>query len=82
MSREQIRIAPAQTPTPRLAFRPSEISKMLGIPRSTCYELIRRGELRSIRLGSPHHGILLVPADELGRLLKAAAAPQDRKAMN
>ena len=71
MTRDRYIAPPAQTPTPRLAFRPAEVAQMLGIPRSTLYDMIRRGDLRSVRVGSAPRGILLVPAEELTRLLRA-----------
>jgi len=42
-----------------------EAALYLGISRSTCYEAIRRGDLKVVRLG----GRILVPRSALGRLL-------------
>lgn len=60
---------PAQTPSPRLAYRPIEVARMLGIPRSTLYEMLRRGDIRSVRIGGPPGGILLITAAEIARVL-------------
>lgn len=82
MTRDRFRNLPGQTPGLRLAYRPAEVARMLGIPRSTLYDLIRRGELRSVRVGKPRRGILLVPAEELVRLLKAPGPSEVRMFRN
>ena len=35
----------------KLLLKPSEVGELLGIGRSLTYELIARGEIRSLRLG-------------------------------
>ena len=46
----------------RLLYRPREVADLLGISRTTAYELIEAGEIPSLRLGK---GCLRVPADAL-----------------
>ncbi|MGW7609165.1 helix-turn-helix domain-containing protein [Streptomyces sp. NPDC054766] len=38
-------------PTERLLYRPEEAAATLGIGRSLIYEEIRRGRLRTVRIG-------------------------------
>jgi len=45
----------------RLLLKPSEVAEVLGIGRTTAYELIRSGRLPTVRLGSS----IRVPADAL-----------------
>ena len=49
----------------RLSYRICEASKLTGIPKSSIHDAIRLGRLRAVRLGK----IVLIPADELKRLL-------------
>jgi excisionase family DNA binding protein len=43
----------AQTlPYDRLAYSPLETARMLGIGRTLLYELIDRGEIKSLRIGA------------------------------
>ena len=49
-------------------FRIKEIHQATGIPLSTLYQFVERGELKSTRIGS----ILLIPSRELERLRQAA----------
>jgi excisionase family DNA binding protein len=39
------------TDTGRLLLRPEEAARALGVGRTTVYELIRAGELRSVKIG-------------------------------
>lgn len=59
--------------TKRLAVSVEDASAALGISRSRAYEVIRRGELRAIRLG----GRLLVPWTELVRVVEGPAGDPD-----
>ena len=45
----------------RLAYRPSEVARVLGLSRSKTYELIATGELPSMKIG----GSIRVPVDDL-----------------
>jgi excisionase family DNA binding protein len=38
-------------PSERLAYKPEELSALLGIGRSSVYEALRTGAIRSTRLG-------------------------------
>lgn len=49
----------------RIAYPINETADLLGVSRRTVYELIARGELRSVRIGARQR----VPAAELERLL-------------
>ena len=48
----------------RLAFRVPEAAEALGLCRATIYNLIARGELRAVKIGSATR----IPADEVNRL--------------
>lgn len=52
-----------------LAYRVSPFCRVIGIGRSTFYELVKRGEIRVVKIG----GRTLVPASEAERLLSEAA---------
>ena len=43
---------PAATDPGRLLFRPGEAAAILGLGRTTIYELIASGELESVSLGT------------------------------
>ena len=45
----------------RLGYRVQELARSLGLPKSTLYDMIRRGELRAIRSGR----VLVVLAEDL-----------------
>ena len=51
--REQIETRPAEVMTEpqRLVLKPSEVAEALAVSRGTVYEMIRRGEIPSIRMG-------------------------------
>lgn len=49
----------------RLAYSPAEAAALLGCARSSIYQSLRRGDVRSVLLG----GRRLIPAAELTRLL-------------
>ena len=53
----------AQENTPPRGFRPHQIAVALGIPRSSVYGLIRRGELTAVRYG--RHGLVVLEQDLL-----------------
>lgn len=50
----------------RVAYTIDETSAMLGISRWSTYQLIRRGDLRSVRIGARQR----IPADELTRITR------------
>ena len=64
----------------RVAYKPGEVATMTGLSRSFVYQLIRRGDLRSIRIGRA----VLIPAREIERLLenKNPAADGGKKGVN
>lgn len=55
---------------PRLTRKPEELVSVLGIGRNTIYELIRTGQLRSIRVGRK----LLVPLSAVDEFLAGTSA--------
>lgn len=55
-----------ETPT-RLAYRVPEVAERLGVSRAHIYNLISRGELRAVKIGTATR----VPATELARLTEA-----------
>ena len=52
--------------TVRLTKRPSEVGPLLGIGKNGVYELIRVGELRSIRVGRK----ILIPVAAIEEFLR------------
>ena len=60
----------------RLAFAKSEIATMLGVSASTIHRMIRKGKLRSIRVG---HRRILIPREEVQRLLRSDAGGSMRE---
>jgi excisionase family DNA binding protein len=55
-----------QAHTPPLAYRIDDAVKASGLSRSTLYDLISEGKLRSIKVG----GRRLIPAEALRQLLQ------------
>jgi len=54
-------------PMDRLAYSPSETAKLIGVGRTTVYELIGNGSLETVKLGSRR----LITRDAIDRLLAA-----------
>jgi excisionase family DNA binding protein len=52
----------------RLLLRPAEAAEMIGVGRATVYELIARGEIPSIRIGSS----VRVPLESLREWIAAS----------
>lgn len=60
-----------QRPEPqRLAYQMNEAVRVSGLSRTTLYELMKRGELKTVLVA----GRRLVPADNLKALLRGDAA--------
>lgn len=55
----------------RLAYSPEESAQKLGLSRSALYDALRRGDIRSVRIG----GRRLIPAVELARVLGSNESP-------
>ena len=58
-------------PMDRLAYSPSETAKLIGVGRTTVYELIGNGSLETVKLGSRR----LITRDAIDRLLAANKEP-------
>ncbi|MFN7936586.1 MAG: helix-turn-helix domain-containing protein [Bryobacteraceae bacterium] len=58
----------------RLTLTPTEAGQLLGLGRNSTYDAIRRGQIRSIRLGRR----ILIPRSEITRIL----AECDRNTMS
>jgi excisionase family DNA binding protein len=58
----------AATSSERLTLTVEEAAEILGIGRSLCYELVRRGEIPSLRLG----GRWVIPRKAIEEMLAAA----------
>ena len=54
----------------RHAYTPTEAAQVLGICRASVYNLMSRGELRSVKLG----GSRRIPVEEIDRLLRGGVA--------
>lgn len=59
---ERLQVVPVEK---RMAFKPEEVALLLGVGRNAIYGLIKRGELKAIRVGRR----LVVPRQEVERLL-------------
>ncbi len=63
-----------------LALRPREAAKLLSISQRTLFNLAKRGEIRTVRLGTAKQAGVLYPVAELERFLSErlgnAADPQ------
>ena len=57
-------------PTERLLLKPTEAAELIGLGRSKTYEMIRAGELPSVRLGNS----VRVPLRELQVWVERLAA--------
>ncbi|HLF07942.1 MAG TPA: helix-turn-helix domain-containing protein [Dehalococcoidia bacterium] len=56
--------------TERLAYRPAEAGRLLGVSRETVFALIQRGELRSFKVGAGR----FISADELAAFIRRREA--------
>ena len=54
------------TPVPRAALKVEEMAQALGLGRSKCWELVRSGEVRTVRFGRS----VRVPVSEIERLIE------------
>lgn len=62
---------PKETVTPR-AFKVNPFCEMLGIGRTTFYNLVKEKKLHTVMIG----GRRVVPASEIDRLLNSCAGEQ------
>lgn len=68
MTNNNLHDAPVSLEELPLVLRVEDLSMVLGIGRNTAYELVRSGQIRSIRIGRQ----LRIPRDELQRFLNIA----------
>ena len=68
MANNNLHSAPVSVEELPLVLRVEDLSRALGIGRNTAYELVRSGQIRSIRIGRQ----LRIPRDELQRFLNIA----------
>ena len=68
MANNNLHDAPVSVEELPLVLRVEDLSMVLGIGRNTAYELVRSGQIRSIRIGRQ----LRIPRDELQRFLNIA----------
>jgi excisionase family DNA binding protein len=54
----------------RLLLRPEEVAQALGVGRSTVFQLMRSGELRSVKIGKSRR----VPVDAVTEYVAALSA--------
>jgi excisionase family DNA binding protein len=55
---------------PRFAYRINDFTKLMGLGRTSVYELIKDGKLKAVRIA----GRTLIPASEGDRLIAEARA--------
>jgi excisionase family DNA binding protein len=60
---------------PRRALRMAEAARVLSLPYSTLADMVRRGTIRSVRLGR----IRLVPVEAIDELLRGVSADRPRQ---
>ena len=58
-------------PFPIIALRPDEAAASIGVSKSTIYELIKAGKIKT---GRPTEGIVIIPVDELKRYVASLVA--------
>lgn len=58
-------VAPVEAAPARRAYSPGEAAAVLGIGRTTVYQLVSEGRLRVVKIGVR----TLIPATEIDRLL-------------
>ena len=68
MANNNLHSAPVSVEELPLVLRVEDLSRVLGIGRNTTYELVRSGQIRSIRIGRQ----LRIPRSELQRFLDIA----------
>lgn len=68
MANNNLHDAPVSVEELPLVLRVEDLSRALGIGRNTAYELVRSGQIRSIRIGRQ----LRIPRSELQRFLDIA----------
>ncbi|MEZ6141070.1 MAG: helix-turn-helix domain-containing protein [Zavarzinella sp.] len=54
-----------QTETNKLALRPREAARMLGISERTLWTWVKQGRIPCVRIGNDKRKITLFPADQL-----------------
>jgi excisionase family DNA binding protein len=57
----------------RVLLRPEEVAEALGIGRTAVYELMRSGELRSVKIGKSRR----IPTEAVGALVARLAAREE-----
>lgn len=59
-------------PADRRAYRPLEVVRLTGLSRGAVYRAIAAGLIRAVRVGEA----ILIPAEELERLLREGTGPK------
>jgi len=70
MSVESVPTTEAKPPLERLAYKPSDAAALLGIGRNRVFELLKSGELASVKYGRTR----LIPRKAIERFLDIEAA--------
>lgn len=52
-----------------MAYRIRQAAQMLSLPYSTLYDLVRRGEIASVRIGTGTRKVTLIPRAAIDALL-------------
>ena len=52
------------------AYRVKDVAEALSLSLSTVYDLVRRGEIRSIRIGRGRRKLTLIPREALDEFLR------------
>lgn len=54
-----------------LSMRPREAARALGVSERTLFSLIKRGEIRAVKLSAAKSGAVLIPRAELEKFLNS-----------
>ena len=71
-SAERPTSSPSSGSLSKRALRVRDLVVILSLPKTTVHDLIRRGDIRAVSLGSGRRRILLIPVEEVERILNTS----------
>ncbi len=66
-------------PLARRAYRIRQAAELLSLPYSTVYDIVRRGDLASVQVGTGARKILLIPRDAIDDFLRRGLSRTGKK---